>query len=183
MILEDGEGSGKKAGVTDDHLLKTVSYSFPYDQYVNRKYYNSYSLVFHVTPSIDDAKILYIKNQAIDDLDFTAIEFYSDSTQAIEISLNQIGTPVGGTPITPINRFGGAPATPSVDCQYGSNITGLSGGGTIDRIFCTGNNNGIKRIWESGIIVPQTLTLVISAIHQDIDVWLTLSMYFNQIQV
>jgi hypothetical protein len=178
MYIEDGVGSGRKAEVTEDHLLRTLACTLAYNHYINHEFHTAYSIVFNVTPNTDNARIFYLKNLDDSDLDLTSMEFYSDSTQALQICTNCVGTPGGGSNITPVNRMAGTADTASVLAQCG-NLTGLTGGNMVDRVFTTGMNGSIKRTWESGIIIPKNTVLTLSTLYADVEIWITLSILFH----
>lgn len=179
MILEDGTGTGKKAGITNTNLLRVLSYNLEFEHYANHTLNSAYSVVFNQTPD-DNGTFLYLKNTDDDDLSVSAITIYCDTTGIVEVRLGQTGTPVNGTDLTPTNRTSGTADTAECDCESGNNITGLSGGNLIDRIFCLGTYGSKKYAWRSGLLLPKNTTLTLNTQENSpVEIWGTLSIYFH----
>ena len=178
MIIEDG--TGKKAAVSNKNLLKALTFNFEYEHYANHTAKKFYSVVFDQSPD-DNATFLYIQNESDDDLVIGAAKLYCDTTGVIELVINSTGTPANTTTNSPVNRNGGSASSADCKCYTGDNITGLSGGSIVDRLYCLGSHIGTtKFIWRSGLILVKNSVLTMN-IQQNsgVEIFGTLSMYFH----
>lgn len=179
ITIDDGTGSGRKASVTSDHLLQTLSQTFVFDHYVNHVNRKAYSCVIEQTPAGAGYSFFYIKNNDDSDLIITSFTVYTPSVETINVYLNSSGTAVG-TDYTPINRYSGSANTASVTCIVGNNVTGLTNGNLVDKIIVLGSSVGmIKHNWVSDLIIPKNTTLSLTATTGSIKINATLSFYFH----
>ena len=83
--------------------------------------------------------------------------------EVIEVKINDIGIPVGGNTVVPINRNAGSGNVADGVYEIGVNITGLSGGDLVDYIGIDGTTGTKKHSWESFLIIPKGKTLTLYA--------------------
>jgi hypothetical protein len=178
LIIEDGTGSGRKAAVNTDHFLQTLAQTFPYEHYINHRQKGAYSIIFDVTPTGAGDCIFYIKNTNDIDMIINNITLQSQSQEAIELTLGDLGTPVGGTDYVPVNRTSGAANTSDCISQYGTDITGLTKGGVIEKLYCTSGASQ-SYLWLSDFILPKNTTFAIYAVNGSIRITISLSMYYH----
>jgi hypothetical protein len=85
------------------------------------------------------------------------------STEYIEIKLNDTGTPVDGTDITPINCNTSKPSLALGDFQYGTDITGLSGGDTLMKLYSAGSSGSVYINFPQDVILGSNGVLTMYA--------------------
>lgn len=180
MYIDDGTGSGRKAAVTTDHFLQTLAQTFPYEHYINHVQRRAYSIVVDITPAGAGYCFFYLKNNDVDDVVLNTISLQSASQESIEITLNDSGTPVGGTSYTPVNCTSGSANIASVTAQYGTNLTGLVKSNVVDKIYCTSGFSQ-KYIWESDLILPKNTTVCMYAVSGSIRISFRLTSYFHSV--
>lgn len=140
----------------------------------------AYSVVFDVTPSGAGNCIFYMKNTNDLDMIINTLTLQSQSQEAVELTLGDLGTPVGGTDSIPINRTSGIANTSDCICQYGVDITGLTKGGVVDKLYCTSGASQ-SFLWLSDFILPKNTTFAIYAVTGSIRITVSLSMYYHSI--
>lgn len=179
MIIEDGVGTGRKAKVTTENLLATLSITSPVEHHVNHEDRRAYNCVVEQTSGGAGYYFFYLKNTGDDDLIITSIQLYTPSVESINFVLLPAGTAVGTTYV-PINKYCGSANTADADCVVGNNITGLSGGSLVDRLVINGATIGMINIdWISNFIVPKNTSIAFSAVTGSIKVNMTLSIFFH----
>ena len=152
MIIEDGKGRGPSAGVSDENMLLTLSVSASVEHHINHTDGKAFNLLFNATPATaGDACFLYVKNS--DDIDMIIEGFACKlaASEYIDVKLNDVGTPVGGTGVTPANLNSGSGINASGTFQNGNSITGLSGGATVERYYNLSSVASLYRNFEQDI--------------------------------
>jgi len=180
MTIDDGTGTGHRAKVNDENFLETLSISSPVEHHVNHVERRAYNCVIEQTPGGAGYYFFYLKNTGDDDLIITSIQLYTPSVEAINFVLLPIGTAVGTTYV-PINKYCGSANTADAECVVGNNITGLTGGNTVDRLVINGGTVGMINIdWISNFIVPKNTSIAFSAVTGSIKINMTLSIFFHE---
>ncbi len=126
LQIEDGKGSGQQVEVKNNKLLVSGVVSTP-EHYANHNQGNAYNLNFSATPTIGGC-FLYFKNEGTLALNIEGIWLMNAADDYIEIKLNDQGTPLSGTAITPVNLNTTSGKAALGTFQHGATITGLSGG-------------------------------------------------------
>ena len=139
LYIGDGKGRGNTAGVSCDNQLMTLSTVETIEHYMNVIKGSAFSTVITETPSISGSCIYYMKNTDDHDVIIEEIEVFTDDDQILEIYLSDIGTPVNGNTLNPVNNNSGSANSAVGVFQSGSNITGLSGGNKVSRLKIKGN--------------------------------------------
>jgi len=177
MLIEDGSGSGWKAAVGNDNKLRVCAVTRTMDLHCNQKLAKSYSLVMSQTPAGAGDCFGYVKNNDDEDMVISSIKVYGVSNEIFEIKLNDTGIPTG-TDATPVNRKAGSGNVAEATCKVGNDITGLSGGSTVEVIPVKGGETATRYEWLSGLVVPKNHTLTLYVVTGGIAVRATLSMHF-----
>lgn len=153
MIIEDGTGKGYQARINSENRLLVSSVSSTIEHHINHVVGRSFNLVFSATPSAGDC-FLYMKNEDKDrDVTIEGFWFKESADDYIDIMISQTGSPINGTAITPINLNTGSGYSAIGTFEYGNNITGLSGGNTVMKIFHANSNESIYRNFDQDIIL------------------------------
>jgi len=179
MRIEDGTGRGYEAKVNDENFLYTLAHTLSFEHHVNRIEHGSYSAVIDITPDGPGNVFFYLKNTSDADLVVTSFKLFTDSTEDIEICLCGIGTPTGGTDLTPINRTSGTANTADCECLTGINIIGVSGTNIVDYIVMSNVNKTEKYIWNSGLVILKNTIFTLQVVIGNVNIKGTLSFYFH----
>ena len=156
MKLEDGKGSGKYAKVDARNKLNVFSVTEPVDRFVNREEHGQWSLPFTVTPTGANDYFFYLKNTSQNTV-YTISDIRISSTVATEITYEHVsGTPtyISETAVPTVNRFLGASNTPSITCNYDTDITGLTVEGEVFFEECASTDTRYKLSTTSNIYIP-----------------------------
>ena len=191
MIIEDGTGSGRTAGVNLENKLEVVAVTASTEHSTN----HSHGLAFNVCaeiipigtdPSSGDTEscILYIKNESEKDIIFEGIDIRlggSGLEDVIEVRGRNVGTPIGGSTAAPINLNLGSGNSAEGTFLKGGSITGLSEGETLQKIWITSNGTKSNN-FNQDIIVPKNRVLTIWSRYSAGELDITLSFnYHNMI--
>lgn len=179
MFIENGKGDGGfSAGVTADSMLETCSVTRTVDLYCNQKSADSYSCIVIETPTTSGSCFCYIKNNYDKDMVMSSIKVSCELDDAVDIKLDCLGTSIGGSDNTFINRKAGSGNVAEVTCKSGSGITGLSGGDRVESLAVKGGEPSKRYVWLSGIVVPKNHTLCLCAETGASKMRITLSLHF-----
>ena len=114
----------------------------------------SFGLLFSATPTGAGDCFLYIKNQSgVYDICVEGFSLWLAADEYIDVKLGDTGTPVGGTTITPINLNTGSGTVVSGTFQNGNDITGLSSGVTVNRIYHASSQASVYTNFEQDLIL------------------------------
>lgn len=178
MIIIGGTGAGFAAGVTSENQLEVCAVTRTIDLYCNQINGISYSLLLSQTPAGAGDCFCYLKNHDINDMIISSVKLHAAADETFFMKLNDTGTPVGGSDAAPVNRKAGCGNVADVTCEAGNDITGLSGGETVESIFVKGAETSYRFEWLSCIIVPKNHTMTLYVTTGAIAVTTTLSMHF-----
>lgn len=155
MQIEDGEGSGLKAGVDKENRLKVLGVSEPVDRHVNRTEAKSWSVSFEaVTAAGANDYFFYLKNTGTETYTITDIRI--SSSVATKIDYDRVsGTPtyVTGTDCAIVNRNTSSTNSPTISCKYDTDITGLTDEGLLFFEQCAVADTRYKLTTTSNIIL------------------------------
>ena len=167
-IIKDGKGTGYTAQVgTDNRLLvhaitESVERSATEDGV-------SFHLLFDATPTGAGDCFVYIKNESDDVMIIEGFTYSVASAEQILVKRNDSGTAAGGGITTPVNCNFGALTQATGTFRTGNDITGLSGGVTVDKLWCTSaETTGYN--FEQDIIIPKYSTFSMYAVTGGINV-------------
>jgi hypothetical protein len=158
-LIIEGAGDGNQVGVTGENRLKVSAQTFTQEHQTNHHEGECYSVGAAVTPTAAGDCFLYIKNTSDTDMVVSEFMLRAASDETITFKLNDIGTPIGGTTLTPVNRNAGSGNIASVTAYYGVDITGLSGGSAVMSMFLKGGETSVRIAPLSGFILPKNHTI------------------------
>jgi len=151
--IKDGKGRGYVAEVTAENRLRVSSVSRSKEHDANITWGESYNLIVDVTTAANGC-FMYVKNTGARNLIFEGFGAYVASAEKIWGNLGDIGTPIGGNDMAPINLNAGSNNTPTGIFQTGSNITGLSGGHKFQSFRVPANTATNIVNFEADIVLP-----------------------------
>lgn len=178
-IIKDGTGSGYLAKVTPGNKLTTEAITEYIVADINKTQEQVYSVVVSQTPTGAGDCFCYAKNNSSLDMILRSVTLAVTSDETIQIKINDIGTPVGGTAYIPINRNSGSANTASGIFQTGNDITGLSGGSIVDQFFLKTGDSSLKYYWQSNIIIRPNDTLTFYAVTGAIAIKMSFAIYYR----
>jgi len=157
MLIEDGTGTGRKAKVTLENQLETLAIMLPLIRHINIIHGKVWTIPLDALAPSGATWFALCMNSGSKTYTFNRIVLTSSVAGLFRIS-KVTGTPVGGTPIVPVNLNLASSLIPdSLTIQSGTSITGLTETGVIAPCYCpAGQPVNIKT--EPGIILPPGLT-------------------------
>ena len=159
--IEDGKGSGRNAEVDNNNHIVVNAISQSIEHYVNHVEGNAFNLLFDATPTGVGDCFLYIKNTGDEELSFEGMWLKLAADEYIDVKLNDTGTPIGGGSITPANLNSGSGNTVTGTFQDGNDITGLSGGTTVARLYHASGNGSKDYNFDQDIILAKNGVLTL----------------------
>ena len=161
LILEDGRGSGRTAGIDSDNRLSVNAITQSTEHHANHIGGKAFSVNFSATPTGAGDCFLYIKNTSEDDMTIEGFSLWLVADEYVDIKINDIGTPVGGTDITSVNLNSASGLLATGTFQAGNDITGLSAGSTAYRIYHASSTGSTGHNFEQDIILKRNGVLTI----------------------
>jgi len=155
--ITGGTGNGYAAEVNAENRLATNSVCQSAVHHINHHEGKYFTLTITSQATAADDCIGYVQNDDDDDLVISHVYLYCSASTLLSVKGFDIGTPVGGTAIYPVNcNFGSGNAADGT-FQRGNDITGLSGGSTVVNLF-TAENEGTLLDFSPYLIVPKNKT-------------------------
>lgn len=155
LVLEGGTGKGYSAGVTADNRMMVDAISYTIEHYINHKTGQAYNVLFSATPTGAGDCFLYVKNQSENALSIEGVRLHLPASEYIDLKVGDIGTPVGGSNITPSNLNAGSGNIATGVFQNGNDITGISGGVIVERIYHLTSLGSEYYNFDQDIIIPK----------------------------
>lgn len=125
----------------------------------------AFTITIQQTPTGADDYFLYIKNTS-DEYAYVLEGFFyrvaSAETVEIYIGDDAIGTPSGGTAVTPVNLNTGSGKTTELTCEAANDITGLTGSNMAYRLILTSTESTYFNL-EQDIVIAAGGVLVMKA--------------------
>jgi len=140
MLINDGEGKGTSAGVTDENMLRTESVTQTVEHHINQEHGQAYSIPFSQSPTAADDCIFYLKNDSDDDMTIEGITIGATdpgANDSVYFKLGDVGTRSGATALTPINLNTGSGNSATGTFEKGADLTAgtIDGGTEFERII------------------------------------------------
>jgi len=187
MIIEDGGGSGRSVTIDSEGRLNTRCVTTTAEHEANHDHGESYNAIFAVDPDGCDDCIFYIKNTEEKDMIIEGCWWQTSAAEEVYYKLGDTGTAIKthGSDITPANLNAGSGNIADILCYSNTadgavDITGLSGGTTIQKLWLTSAASGYINA-EQDIIVPKNQTFSIYCVGGDTLLRGTLVFFFHEI--
>ncbi len=165
--------SGTPAHVNSENRLLTECVTTTSEHHVNHYNGEAYNAMFAVNPAGTDDCIFYLKNNDAKDLIIEEVWWQTSGAEEVYYKLNDSGTATktAGADITPVNLNAGSGEEADVTCysnvaDAAVNITGLSGGTTVQKLWLTSAASTAFNCGQD-IIVPKTKTFTIYCVGGD----------------
>lgn len=155
MIIEDGKGNGKSVEINDENMMMVNAIAASPEHHINHTHGDAYTVRFSATPTGAGDCFFYIKNTSDKDMIIEGGALYCEADEYFDIKINDSGTPVGGTDITPVNLNSGSGNIATGTFQNGNDITGLSGGNVAYRIYHANTKSSVFINFEMDIILKK----------------------------
>jgi len=173
MIIEDGLGTGKTAGINEENRLITSSISASVEHHVNHHAETAFNALFAVNPDGADDCIFYLKNEDDTDLIIESVWWQTSAAEEVYYKIGDTGTAVktSGADITPVNLNAGSGKTADVLCYSNTadgavDITGISGGSTVQKLWLTSAESNLFNC-DQDLIIPKNQTFAIYCVGGD----------------
>lgn len=179
-IIEDGLGTGKKAGVNSENRLLTHAVTQSLEHHANSAEKQAYHLLFQRIPTAADDCFLYLKNDNDIQLILEGILLRTSGNEQIELKIGMTGTAVG-TSTTPINCHAGSANEADGTFIAGNDITGLSTGDVVERFYISGEHVSSYYNFEQDIILSPSRACGLYAVNGSIEIDGTLVFHYHMI--
>lgn len=180
--IKDGKGTGQMAKVDSEGRLWGYATTEPEELHTNRLNKDSYLAYTDVTPVGGGDYFFYLKNNDSRELIIQWYRIWTESSaEAIDIIRQPTGTPAGTSAANVVSANFGSTKTADVDAYEGTNITGLSGGSTFDRLRLSGDGKDVVDLYPGGIVLPQGSVIAFSVLNGAIPIEFTISFYFTKL--
>lgn len=154
MNIQDGTGKGFEAKVNARNRLSVEAVTQTTEHFSNLTNGTAWNNVVQQTPTGANDCIFYFKNTGTKTYILEGFHTRVASAQSLLVYLGDTGTPSGGTANTPRNLNTGSSKVPTATIQAGNDITGLSGGNLVYRIFLTNTASANFNFEQDLILEP-----------------------------
>jgi hypothetical protein len=171
--IRDGKGRGYVAEVNSQNQISVAAVSVSKEHYVNLRHEDAYNFLFSHT-SMDTTSaccIVYMQNTSAENIICEGMIIRCTGDQVFTIKVAESGNPIGGTDIIPANLNAGSNKLAAGVFQCGCNITGLSGGREIIKLY-TNDSYIESKSWnfDADIVIPQNQTLSIYITNPNVNI-------------
>jgi hypothetical protein len=187
MMIHDGTGSGRTVGVNIDNKLEVVAVTASTEHNTNHHDGLAFNAAIEQTPVPTDPSastkscIFYLRNTSETDMTLEGVDIRLGGTgkeDVIEVVGRDDGIPVGGSTVSPANlNLGSGNSADGIFLQ-GTDITGLSGGVVLQKVWVT--SNGTKSYnFNQDIIVPKNRVITIYSRNSVDELDITISFNYH----
>lgn len=151
----DGTGTGKRAKVNSLNQLETSSVTQSAERFANLEYGKAWHVVIEQTATGGNDNIFYFENTGSTNLIIEGFTYRVASAESVLIYLNNtVSTLAGGTTATPVANNTGSANAPDATIEAGNNITGVTVGDLVDRVYMTSTESTGYNFDQDMIISP-----------------------------
>jgi hypothetical protein len=179
LMIEDGSGRGYQVKVDASNRLFVYAISESLEHHANIIHGQSYNLLFSQTPGGPGDCFVYMKNLSDDDIILEGITLYVPTDETIEIKVGDVGTPLNGSDLAPVNLNAGSNNEAEGTFQGGNNITGLAGGASLFKFFIDGGGSSDFFNFDQDIILPKNRVLTLYSTNGSIQIDGFLSFFYH----
>ena len=180
VYIEDGQGTGRKAGVNDENRVLANCVTESLEHHTNVEEGEAYNYSMSETPAASGATIVYIKNESDKNIILEGIQIMNQETQMYEASLGDTGTPAGTVTVTPASLNAGAGNVADGVFYAGSNITGLAQGTIIYKAWQIGGSGTQGNNFVMDVVIPKNQTFVVRTGITGSKTQITIPMYYHE---
>ena len=164
--VRDGTGRATRARVNSENRLLVDSVSADRVHISNHVNEDAYTITFQTTPTTAGNLFFYLKNtNSNKDLVVWEMGIRPASEEGVEVKLDLDGDPVDGTTIKPVSATTSAGRNAQAVAEYGVNITGLTNGDLLNRVFFPAGQGTVYKDWRSGIVMPPNESIGLYAVN------------------
>lgn len=161
MIISNPNGT--YVDVNDENMMMVRSVESTVEHHTNHTEGDAYHLLFSATPTASGDCFLYVKNTNDENMIVEGYSLWLAANEYIDIKFGDVGTPVGGDTIVPTNCNAGSTKSSDGTYENGNDITGLSGGTTVERLYHASSQESTYWNEDMDLIVPQNQVLTMYA--------------------
>jgi len=178
--------NGMPAHVNEMGHLETEAITHSAEHYANNIAQEAYQVPFAVNPDGAGDCIFYLKNEADEVLNIEGFSYTSSAAEEIYIEIANTGTAVltNGTAQTPANCNAGSGNQADCVCWTETadgavDITGLTGGREIERLWITAAADKTFHNFECDVILPKNSIFTIWCVGGDTNIRGTVVFYYH----
>ncbi len=189
LIIEDGKGSGKTAGVNVENRLEAECITSTVEHHVNHEEEGAYNVLLSQSPTAGDDCIFYMENTNDVEMVIEGFKLGFKNATAVDaefyVQIGDTGTRNSGTDVVPVNLNAGSGKTASGNFEKGADLDGgsatLAGGSEIERfVFADVQNLVTTNInFECDVILPKNQTLTLWASDAGATYYVTVIFYYH----
>ena len=179
--------NGQSAKVNYLGHLETESITHSAEHYANHIAEEAYQIPFAVNPAGAGDCIFYLKNNGEGDLIIEGFNYSSSAAEEIYVEIANTGTAVltAGAALTPKNCNAGSGKSSDVTCwsnvaDGAVDITGLTTGREVERIWITALADNFFHNFEMDIVIPKNKVFTIWCVGGDTNIRGTVCFYYHQ---
>jgi len=150
------------------------------EHHTNSHEENAYNYQMSEIPDASGATIVYIKNENDTNMILEGMNIMNQETQMYELSLGDTGTPAGTITVTPANVNAGAGQVADGTFYTGSNMTGLTQGTVIDRVWAVSSSGTQYLNFDMDVIIPKNQTFAIRTGITGSKTNITIPLYYHE---
>lgn len=186
MFIEDPL-TGDRARVSDEGQVAVRAVMRTVEHHANHYHGRAYNALFAVNPDGANDCIFYLKNNDDEDLIVESVWWQTSAAEEVYYKLGDTGSAVktNGADITPANLNAGSGQSADVTCYSNTadgavDITGLSGGVTIQKLWLTSAASVLFNC-DQDIIVPKNQVFSIYCVGGDTNLRASVTLHFHSI--
>jgi len=165
LQIEDGQGRGYSAGESEENRLLTDCITSSNEHHVNHLHGEAYNVYFSQSPTANDDCIFYMVNDSDTDLCVEGIKIYVSAACEVYVQINDKGTRLSATALTPVNLNGGSGKSADGTFEKGADLDGatstITGGSELERFKFIGEAATDTFNFEQDLILPKNSTMTI----------------------
>jgi len=163
--IEDGQGNGYSVGVSQCNRLLSESVTSSNEHNVNHEHGEAFNVYFSQSPTANDDCIFYMVNGSDTDMSVEGVKMYVSAACEVYFQINDKGTRLSATALTPINLNGGSGKSASGTFERGADLDGatstITGGSEFDRYKFIAETATAMLNFEQDLILPKNATMTI----------------------
>jgi len=165
LIIEDGQGKGNSAGVSEENRLLSECITSSNEHHVNHLHAQAYNVYFEQSPTANNDCIFYMSNDNDIDMSIEGLRLSVSGACEIYCQINDKGTRLTATALTPVNLNGGSGNAADGTFERGADLDGatstITGGSEFERIKLIAATPTQMFNFEQDIILPKNSTMTI----------------------
>ncbi|MCK5615530.1 hypothetical protein KAR91_77415 [Candidatus Pacearchaeota archaeon] len=165
MLIEDGQGTGKKMGVNDANRGLVEAISSTKEHNANHQDGEAYNALFSQSPTANDDCIFYMANDKDITMVIEGITLSVSGACEVYFQINDKGSRNSVTEITPTNLNAGSTNSADATVEQGADLDGaaatIAGGTEFQRYVFTAAAGSNHFNFEQDLVLTKNATITI----------------------